>query len=285
MKQRDGWVARPGKDYFVSSIEDSVNTGRPQFMLGSVFGGDNNSQSDSRGEAVSSFFPIGDKKNCAIDYYGGSVQNEYRIVDGGTNFTDFSIRNEDASTSYFQMRLEPDAWSLFDWKLSNTKHKLLRVDRDVDDRARLTIYRDDTDSDFLRLTSTKIHSSRVTGNSALSFLSSNGKYNFRNANDNANTGQIVAGNVSFRSLSREIGDENDPANFDAEGEYIGPVENLISTIDTLKQEKADLTATVNDLVARLAAIEANEVVDDATDSSLLTLVSDLATRVTALEGA
>ncbi len=37
------------------------------------------------------------------------------------------------------------------------------------------------------------------------------------------------------------------------------------------------------LKARLDALESNEVVDDATDSSLLTLVADLTTRVTALE--
>ena len=47
------------------------------------------------------------------------------------------------------------------------------------------------------------------------------------------------------------------ANFNAEGEYIGPVENLVSTIETLKQEKADLLATVNDLIARVEALEGN----------------------------
>ena len=46
----------------------------------------------------------------------------------------------------------------------------------------------------------------------------------------------------------------------------------------------DLLDIIRDLRARLAAIEANEVVDDATDSSLLTLVADLSTRVTTLEG-
>ena len=38
------------------------------------------------------------------------------------------------------------------------------------------------------------------------------------------------------------------------------------------------------LTARVTAIESNEVSDDATDASLLTLIADLATRVTALEG-
>ena len=39
-----------------------------------------------------------------------------------------------------------------------------------------------------------------------------------------------------------------------------------------------------ELEARLAAIESNELVDDATDTALLTLVAGLAQRVTDLEG-
>ena len=39
------------------------------------------------------------------------------------------------------------------------------------------------------------------GNSAMSFVSVNGNYNFRDAGDTANTGQIRAGNVTFRSQS------------------------------------------------------------------------------------
>ena len=58
-------------------------------------------------------------------------------------------------------------------------------------------------------------------------------------------------------MSRQTGDENDPANFDAEGNYIGPVEDFVSAIETLKQEKADLLATVTDLVARVAQLEAD----------------------------
>ena len=38
------------------------------------------------------------------------------------------------------------------------------------------------------------------------------------------------------------------------------------------------------LTARVTAIESNEVSDDAVDASLLTLLADLTTRVTALEG-
>jgi hypothetical protein len=40
---------------------------------------------------------------------------------------------------------------------------------------------------------------------------------------------------------------------------------------------------VDPLEARIAALEANEIIDDSTDSSLLTLIASLTTRVTALE--
>lgn len=46
-----------------------------------------------------------------------------------------------------------------------------------------------------------------------------------------------------------------------------------------------LTKSLQEALARLEAIEANEVIDDATDSALLTLVANLATRVSALENA
>jgi len=46
-----------------------------------------------------------------------------------------------------------------------------------------------------------------------------------------------------------------------------------------------LTKALQEALTRLEAIEANEVVDDATDSALLTLVAGLAERVTALESA
>ena len=45
-----------------------------------------------------------------------------------------------------------------------------------------------------------------------------------------------------------------------------------------------ITVTPSPLEARLAALEANEISDDATDSALLTLIAGLATRISALEG-
>ena len=58
-------------------------------------------------------------------------------------------------------------------------------------------------------------------------------------------------------------------------------EDLIPLLTKALQEAI---AKNEELEARLAAIEANEVVDDATDSALLTLVAGLAQRVTDLEG-
>ena len=79
-------------------------------------------------------------------------------------------------------------------------------------------------------------------------------------------------------------DLDNPDNYDANNDYIGPKFDLREKIETLQQEKADLLATVNNLTQRLAAIESNEIADDAIDTSLLSLVASLTERVAALEG-
>ena len=40
---------------------------------------------------------------------------------------------------------------------------------------------------------------------------------------------------------------------------------------------------VDPLEARIAALESNEIIDDATDSALLTLIAGLTSRISALE--
>ena len=62
---------------------------------------------------------------------------------------------------------------------------------------------------------------------------------------------------------------DNPANFNAEGEYTGPT--------------LDVKERVMNLISRLDAIEANEVIDDATDSSLLQLVASASSRLDSLE--
>lgn len=255
----DGWVARPGSDYYVSSIDDSTNTGVPQFMLGTICGGDTNSHSDAAGESAINYFAIGDKNDVSIAYHGTSVTHQCFLTTPGSGKIDINLNGPYVQGSgvdlQSQFRIKKSSFTFFDWDDAASKNSIVSIDRDSSDFARLTVYKAATTTDFIQFTNNKIHSSTTGGNSALNFLSSNGKYNFRNQADNSNTGQIQAGNVTFRSLSRQTGDENDPANFDAEGNYIGPVEDFVSAIETLKQEKADLLTTVNDLVARVAALE------------------------------
>ena len=66
----DGWVARPGSDYFISSGEDSVNTGVPQFMLGLQAGGNTNRRRIDERPLPLVVEPIGDKSSVGISLYG-----------------------------------------------------------------------------------------------------------------------------------------------------------------------------------------------------------------------
>ena len=93
-------------------------------------------------------------------------------------------------------------------------------------------------------------------NTGLRFSSLSGKYNFFNTS--GNTGYQIdaeAGSAGFIAAAEAA----KASNYDAEGEYIGPVQdrvaNLQATVATLQQEKADLLATVNDLVSRVEALE------------------------------
>ena len=90
----------------------------------------------------------------------------------------------------------------------------------------------------------------------MAFSSDNAKFNFNKTNGNVGW-QIDAGAgtaVPKMGYVLEADSEN-PANYDAEGEYTGPVQDLVSVIETLKQQKADLLASVSDLVTRVEALE------------------------------
>ena len=76
---------------------------------------------------------------------------------------------------------------------------------------------------------------------------------------------------------------DNPANFNAEGEYTGPTLDVKSVIQTLQQKVEERDATIATLTTRIAAIESGDITDDAEHSALLTLVASLAQRVTALE--
>ena len=103
------------------------------------------------------------------------------------------------------------------------------------------------------VSSTKIKSGG--SNSAMTFLSVNGKYNFRDSGDNNNTGQIQAGNVTFRSLNRIVGEADEAANYSEDGDYTGPVEDLLATIDALKADNAAAKSMISDMQTRLLALE------------------------------
>ena len=105
---------------------------------------------------------------------------------------------------------------------------------------------------FTIVSQTKLKSN---GSNAMALLSGNGKYNFRDSGDTGNTGQIQAGNVTFRSLNRIVGDADAAANYSEDGEYTGPVEDLLATIDALKADNAAAKSMISDMQTRLLALE------------------------------
>jgi len=76
-------------------------------------------------------------------------------------------------------------------------------------------------------------------------------------------GAFQGNSITFRL------EPDDPANFDAEGEYTGPT--------------LDVKDRILNLISRLDAIEANEQIDDATDTSLLQLVASASARLDSIE--
>ena len=62
----NGWVALPGDDYFVSSSIDSLNTGIPQFMLGTQFGGNPDRRRIDTAAFPVVIEPLGDKATFGI---------------------------------------------------------------------------------------------------------------------------------------------------------------------------------------------------------------------------
>ena len=63
----NGWVALPGADFFVSSSIDSLNTGVPQFMLGSQFGGNPDRRRIDSSPYPVIIEPIGDKATFGVN--------------------------------------------------------------------------------------------------------------------------------------------------------------------------------------------------------------------------
>ena len=84
------------------------------------------------------------------------------------------------------------------------------------------------------------------------------------ANGRANfTGQVTAPNVTFNL------ETDNSANYDSQGAYTGPT--------------LDVKDRLMNVLSRLDAIEANEQIDDATDTSLLQLVANASARLDSIE--
>ena len=138
----------------------------------------------------------------------------------------------------------------------DSRNVLLRIRRNSDAEGELTVFKNYAlnSSNSISLTNTKIKSS--SSNTALSFKSANGKYNFRKKDDT--TGYVINAEASTAGFILPE-DAALASNYDTEGEYIGPVQDRVADLQavvaTLQQEKDTLLATVNDLVARITALE------------------------------
>ncbi len=105
-----------------------------------------------------------------------------------------------------------------------------------------------------------------TDGTVLSIYPSNGAgYTIRFQSSGSAT---FAGTVTAPGLFFNLEPDN-PANFSTEGEYTGPTLNVKDRI--------------LNLISRLDALEANEVIDDAADTSLLQLLANASARLDSIE--
>ena len=282
----DDWQARPGSDYFVSSRVNDTYTAVPQFMLGCTFGGQNNASTT----ANSGFYvyPVGDKNSNLTSYEGQNFTQEFNSVSGNLNGDVYTFKVNDASDP------DPTQWEAFCYEIvtragdrswydkrvtggTNDYNKMYEWSRNSNNYTTLRIYQNVDTGSYLELVGHNTIRS-ISGSSALNFESGNQKFNFKNSS--GNTGYQIDANNGSAGFVLPV-DASNPANYDVDGEYSGPIQDryaeLEALITTLQQEKAALEI-------RLAALEANDIIDDATDNALLTLIASLSQRVTTLEG-
>jgi hypothetical protein len=269
-----GWYPEVGNEYYVSTRKDSVVDASPRFLGNTVFG------LRPEGELLSeegkvSIYPIGGRSHTYIRYVtsGAIHHSHYKTVDTD----DTAIVNFNVHGGRLSDNVTPE-------KTGELKSRF-RIDDAI--HAAITngytfrVENINDTSTFISLDpqSRLIKFAGSTSNGA-SLSSGNGKYNFRKKDGTTNGYQINAEGGSAGFVLAE--DSANPANYDAEGEYIGPIKDRVA-----------------DLIARVSAIESNEVADDAVDSALLTLVASLSqrlderdiqiaaltSRITALEGA
>ena len=90
------------------------------------------------------------------------------------------------------------------------------------------------------------------------------------------TAQSLIG-TSFNNILGHVWTDDDGTLGERGVDYVALIPSLVASIKKLKEENKNLQS-------RVAALEANEVIDNASDSALLTLISTLTQRVSTLEG-
>ena len=264
----NGWVALPGADFFVSSSIDSLNTGVPQFMLGAQFGG----SPDRRRIDTSAFplviEPIGDKTTFGLNMTAnrdsnGTPRIQFEAGNDGDTLGELTfskaanttLDDYTATETYTRLRALTDRWQFqecTDLDSSFTTRFLVFNDISIED-SELSgggIQVKDGSGSSLIIDYRSIKSN--TANSALKLFSGNQRFNFINANGNVGY-QIdaTAGTGSFVLPA----DAAEPTNYDAEGEYIGPVVDQAQDIrDALTALKAAAADNGTDLAGLKAAI-------------------------------
>ena len=272
-----GWYPEDGAKYYVSTTEDSTVTGSPRFLGNTVFGQRDDAEVLNEGGLIS-HYSVGNRLVNYHNYYtggdpgGGRGTVKFRIIpkpftDLTPNFSITTYKNRATNIADENLSNFGDASAQLDIQ----ENIVARVDTSDNDIGNFCI-RDITYDAFSGEPDNSIEfNPRVAkilfkGNDRQMLFHNNprGVYSFLAGDGTWDKGRINAGlvfadelygNLNFRQLNRQTGDENDPANYNADGEYTGPTEDLVAVIDNLKQQKADLLATVNDLVARVEALE------------------------------
>jgi len=263
----DGWVARPGSTiignddvngdqifgYFVSANQDTLATGIPQYLLGLQAGGNRDRRRIDERPLPLVIEPLGDKSTVGMAMYGDRDSRSTPVIDflAGHNANavgdiffkkaDDDVEANDTYSNVQRLHVTETGW---DFDGPNTAgdgwQSRVKFQYDGTEGVTLRLINGETGAGGTQALDIDSRTIAMTGNNlgnqALRFHSANGKYNFWDADGNGGQGELVANNVNFRSLSRRTGDENDPANYDADGEYIGPVQNLIAEIDALRAD-------------------------------------------------
>ena len=248
-----GWYPEVGSEYYVSTRRDSIVDSSPRFLGNTAFG------LRPEGELIPedgkvSHYSIGGRTHVQNSYITKGSFNHKHYKTADTDET--AVINFEVSGGRLSDNVNPDKKGELKTQFKIADDVIAKVTEDV---GFFIVQNMGTQGD-LRFDPRHGLIQLTRSNSALNISSKNGKYNFRKEDGTTNGYQINAEAGSAGFVLAE--DSANPANYDAEGEYIGPVQDRVA-----------------DLIARVSAIESNEVADDAVDSALLTLVASLSQRL------